>query len=32
VARHREAIGERAPELLGLYDVMADATRTVAAP
>jgi predicted short-subunit dehydrogenase-like oxidoreductase (DUF2520 family) len=32
VARHREAIGERAPELLGLYDVMADATRAVAAP
>ena len=31
VARHRSAIGERAPELLGLYDVMADATRTVAA-
>jgi predicted short-subunit dehydrogenase-like oxidoreductase (DUF2520 family) len=31
VARHREAIGERTPELLELYDVMADATRTVAA-
>ena len=31
VARHREAIGERAPELLGLYDVLADATRAVAA-
>jgi predicted short-subunit dehydrogenase-like oxidoreductase (DUF2520 family) len=31
VARHREAIGERAPELLALYDVMADATRAVAA-
>ena len=31
VARHREAIGERAPELLDLYDVMADATRAVAA-
>ena len=31
VARHREAIGERAPELLSLYDVMADATRVVAA-
>jgi predicted short-subunit dehydrogenase-like oxidoreductase (DUF2520 family) len=31
VARHREAIGERAPELLALYDVLADATRTVAA-
>jgi predicted short-subunit dehydrogenase-like oxidoreductase (DUF2520 family) len=31
VARHREAIGERAPELLGLYDALADATRAVAA-
>jgi predicted short-subunit dehydrogenase-like oxidoreductase (DUF2520 family) len=31
VARHREAIGERVPELLPLYDVMADATRAVAA-
>jgi predicted short-subunit dehydrogenase-like oxidoreductase (DUF2520 family) len=31
VARHREAIAERAPELLGLYDVMAEATRAVAA-
>jgi predicted short-subunit dehydrogenase-like oxidoreductase (DUF2520 family) len=31
VARHREAIGERTPELLALYDVLADATRTVAA-
>jgi predicted short-subunit dehydrogenase-like oxidoreductase (DUF2520 family) len=31
VARHRDAIGERAPELLPLYDVMADATRAVAA-
>ncbi len=31
VARHREAIGERTPELLDLYDVMADATRAVAA-
>ena len=31
VARHREAIGERTPELLGLYDVLADATRAVAA-
>jgi predicted short-subunit dehydrogenase-like oxidoreductase (DUF2520 family) len=31
VARHRETIGERAPELLSLYDVMADATRVVAA-
>jgi predicted short-subunit dehydrogenase-like oxidoreductase (DUF2520 family) len=31
VARHRETIGERAPGLLSLYDVMADATRVVAA-
>jgi predicted short-subunit dehydrogenase-like oxidoreductase (DUF2520 family) len=31
VARHREVLGERAPELLDLYDVMADATRAVAA-
>jgi predicted short-subunit dehydrogenase-like oxidoreductase (DUF2520 family) len=31
VARHREAIGERAPDLLALYDVLADATREVAA-
>lgn len=31
VARHREALGERTPELLDLYDVMADATRAVAA-
>jgi predicted short-subunit dehydrogenase-like oxidoreductase (DUF2520 family) len=31
VARHREAIAERAPELLELYDVMAEATRAVAA-
>jgi predicted short-subunit dehydrogenase-like oxidoreductase (DUF2520 family) len=31
VARHRETIGERVPELLSLYDVMADATRVVAA-
>jgi predicted short-subunit dehydrogenase-like oxidoreductase (DUF2520 family) len=31
VARHREAIAERAPDLLALYDVMADATREVAA-
>jgi predicted short-subunit dehydrogenase-like oxidoreductase (DUF2520 family) len=31
VARHRETIAERAPELLALYDVMADATRAVAA-
>ena len=30
-ARHREVLGERAPELLDLYDVMADATRAVAA-
>jgi predicted short-subunit dehydrogenase-like oxidoreductase (DUF2520 family) len=31
VARHREAIAERAPELLGLYDALAEATRAVAA-
>jgi predicted short-subunit dehydrogenase-like oxidoreductase (DUF2520 family) len=31
VARHREAIAERAPELLGLYQVLAEATRAVAA-
>jgi predicted short-subunit dehydrogenase-like oxidoreductase (DUF2520 family) len=31
VARHREAIGERTPDLLALYDAMADATRAVAA-
>jgi predicted short-subunit dehydrogenase-like oxidoreductase (DUF2520 family) len=31
VARHREAIAERAPELLGLYEVLAEATRAVAA-
>jgi predicted short-subunit dehydrogenase-like oxidoreductase (DUF2520 family) len=31
VARHREAIYERTPELLDLYDVLADATRAVAA-
>src|ERR671935_165494 len=31
VARHREAIAERAPDLLALYDVLADATRAVAA-
>jgi predicted short-subunit dehydrogenase-like oxidoreductase (DUF2520 family) len=31
VAAHREAIGERAPELLELYDVLARATRAVAA-
>jgi predicted short-subunit dehydrogenase-like oxidoreductase (DUF2520 family) len=31
VARHREAIGERAPDLVALYDVLADATRAVAA-
>jgi predicted short-subunit dehydrogenase-like oxidoreductase (DUF2520 family) len=31
VARHREAISERTPELLDLYDVLADATRAVAA-
>jgi predicted short-subunit dehydrogenase-like oxidoreductase (DUF2520 family) len=31
VARHREAIADRAPDLLALYDVLADATREVAA-
>jgi predicted short-subunit dehydrogenase-like oxidoreductase (DUF2520 family) len=31
VIRHREAIADRAPELLELYDVLADATRAVAA-
>jgi predicted short-subunit dehydrogenase-like oxidoreductase (DUF2520 family) len=30
VARHREAIAQRAPDLLALYDVLADATRQVA--
>ena len=31
MARHREAIAERAPDLLELYDVLAGATRAVAA-
>jgi predicted short-subunit dehydrogenase-like oxidoreductase (DUF2520 family) len=31
VARHREAIAERAPDLLALYDALTDATRAVAA-
>jgi predicted short-subunit dehydrogenase-like oxidoreductase (DUF2520 family) len=31
VARHRQAISERTPQLLDLYDVLADATRAVAA-
>jgi predicted short-subunit dehydrogenase-like oxidoreductase (DUF2520 family) len=31
VIRHREAIADRAPDLLELYDVLADATRAVAA-
>jgi predicted short-subunit dehydrogenase-like oxidoreductase (DUF2520 family) len=31
VARHRQAISERVPELLELYDVLAGATREVAA-
>jgi predicted short-subunit dehydrogenase-like oxidoreductase (DUF2520 family) len=30
VARHRAAIAERAPELLALYEVLAEATREVA--
>src|SRR5438034_210350 len=32
VARHREAISERAPELLELYDALAASTRDLAAP
>jgi predicted short-subunit dehydrogenase-like oxidoreductase (DUF2520 family) len=31
IARHREAIAERAPDLLELYDVLTDVTREVAA-
>jgi predicted short-subunit dehydrogenase-like oxidoreductase (DUF2520 family) len=31
VARHREAIAQRAPDLLALYDALAEATRAVAA-
>jgi predicted short-subunit dehydrogenase-like oxidoreductase (DUF2520 family) len=31
VARHRAAIAERAPDLLALYDVLAEATREVVA-
>ncbi len=31
VARQREAIGERAPELLSLFDALVDATRSLAA-
>jgi predicted short-subunit dehydrogenase-like oxidoreductase (DUF2520 family) len=31
VARHREAIAQRAPELGELYDVLAEATRAIAA-
>jgi predicted short-subunit dehydrogenase-like oxidoreductase (DUF2520 family) len=31
VGRHRKAIAERAPELLALYEVLAEATRAVAA-
>jgi predicted short-subunit dehydrogenase-like oxidoreductase (DUF2520 family) len=30
VARQRVAIGERAPELLGLFDAMVEATRALA--
>jgi predicted short-subunit dehydrogenase-like oxidoreductase (DUF2520 family) len=30
VARQREAVAERSPELLALFDALADATRTVA--
>ncbi|HCP61765.1 MAG TPA: DUF2520 domain-containing protein, partial [Actinobacteria bacterium] len=31
VAAHRAAIADRAPDLLGLYDALAGATRAVAA-
>jgi hypothetical protein len=31
IARHREAIAERAPELLAMYDALVEATREVAA-
>jgi predicted short-subunit dehydrogenase-like oxidoreductase (DUF2520 family) len=31
VARQRAAVAERAPELLALFDALADATRTLAA-
>src|SRR5262249_37658129 len=31
IARHREAIAERAPDLLELYDVLTDVTREVGA-
>jgi predicted short-subunit dehydrogenase-like oxidoreductase (DUF2520 family) len=31
VARHREALEERTPDLLGLYDALAAATRAIAA-
>jgi predicted short-subunit dehydrogenase-like oxidoreductase (DUF2520 family) len=31
VARHRKAIAQRAPDLLALYEVLAEATRAVAA-
>jgi predicted short-subunit dehydrogenase-like oxidoreductase (DUF2520 family) len=31
VARQRDAVAQRAPELLGLFDAMADATRALAA-
>jgi predicted short-subunit dehydrogenase-like oxidoreductase (DUF2520 family) len=30
VARHREAIAERAPDLAELFDALADATRALA--
>ena len=30
VARHRAALSERAPELLALYDALAEATRSLA--
>jgi len=30
VARHRETVAERTPELLAMWDALADATRAVA--
>ena len=32
VARQREAVAERAPRLLELFDALTDATRTLASP
>jgi predicted short-subunit dehydrogenase-like oxidoreductase (DUF2520 family) len=31
VERHRDALEQRAPDLLGLYDALADATRAIGA-